>query len=161
MIKGRRVKRSAVLDIDSFGTIESISIFSPQNTCEQTIEELPKKALDQDFRKILHENALMARASTVNRRKIIDRVDRGARTGNHIVYLMFNHVDALLYVGITQNGMRRMVQHEKDKDWFNQVARIDIERYAELIYAARREKKLIEKYAPLYNVTYNLGRQVP
>ena len=151
MLKGRRFSHVAIA-ADSFKTIERLSLISPDDKRDLA----GVGALSSEHK----QPNIVTRQKTTRRKKIIEEVDRGARKGQHIVYLMFNSVDALLYVGITQNGMRRMVQHEREKTWFDQIARIEIERYAELLHAARREKKLIEKFAPLYNVTHNLGRQV-
>ena len=147
LLKGRRVKQISLLT-GSSGQVKRVSLIGPR------IEAVAKPSPNL-------QRSINPQPVAIDKpKKIIEHVNRNARNGSFIVYLMFSHIDALLYVGITKNGMRRMVEHERTKPWFDQVARIEIERYEELIYAARREKRLIEKFAPLYNVTHNLGRQL-
>jgi predicted GIY-YIG superfamily endonuclease len=62
-----------------------------------------------------------------------------------------------LYIGRSNNVMRRVGEHRASKDWITQASRIDLEWYpAEDIAEAEREA--IEHERPLYNIVYNGGR---
>lgn len=65
----------------------------------------------------------------------------------------------LLYVGVTNGGLRRFMEHAKDKTWWREVAQIDVEH----VHCSRRviediEREAIRTERPLYNVAHNVVR---
>lgn len=80
--------------------------------------------------------------------------------GKHMVYLLFDFDDALLYVGITDRGPVRLAEHYRHKPWFSLVCRVEFERYESRQASEAREKYLIQKRAPYHNIQYNLRRQI-
>lgn len=81
-------------------------------------------------------------------------------SGDHMVYLLFDSFDELLYVGITDRGPVRLVEHYRKKPWFPQVSRVEFERYGTRSASEWREKYLIQRRAPLHNIQHNKGRQI-
>lgn len=78
--------------------------------------------------------------------------------GQHLVYLLYEEAGELLYVGITDRGPVRLVEHHRSKPWFPAVVRVEFERYATRADSERREKFLISSRAPRHNVIHNQGR---
>lgn len=60
----------------------------------------------------------------------------------------------LLYVGITGHLGRRIAQHEREKDWWEDVAAATVEHYATRDEALAAERIAIETEGPLYNVEH-------
>lgn len=75
--------------------------------------------------------------------------------GEHLVYMLFDRARDLLYVGITSRGPTRLVEHYRLKPWFNQVARVEFERYMTREISAARETFLIKALHPLHNIVHN------
>ena len=70
----------------------------------------------------------------------------------NIVYLLYDASGALLYVGSSSRGERRIHEHAAFAGWWNEVATYDIE-YFEHVGAARiREGDLIRSTNPKYNI---------
>lgn len=84
----------------------------------------------------------------------------GRGDGKHMVYILYDADDRLLYVGITDRGPVRLVEHCRRKPWFPQVARVEFERYDSRADSEARERYLIQRRAPLYNIQHNQGRQI-
>lgn len=80
--------------------------------------------------------------------------------GKHMVYILFDISDDLLYVGITDRGPVRLAEHYRHKPWFPHVCRVEFERYETRADSERREKYLIQERAPLHNIQHNRGRQL-
>ena len=85
---------------------------------------------------------------------------RAVSSGKHMVYQLFDAVGTLLYIGITDRGPLRLVEHYRKKPWFGDVAEVQFERYETRAESEAREARLIRDRAPLYNIQHNLGRQV-
>lgn len=73
------------------------------------------------------------------------------QTGGWTVYRLFNQRDELLYVGITNRGTQRLREHEKDKWWWPEVARVAIEHVSDEAEAHRAECVAIREENPLFN----------
>lgn len=73
----------------------------------------------------------------------------------HVLYRLFSKAGALLYVGITDRGPRRWVEHERAKAWFGSVARFEIERLPSREAALESEGEVIARERPLWNVIHN------
>lgn len=71
------------------------------------------------------------------------------------VYQYFDRAGVLIYVGITCTGIARNQQHNADKDWWQWVAKQTIEHYHSRAEALGREKALIQKYRPPFNIIHN------
>lgn len=82
-----------------------------------------------------------------------------AGSGKHMVYLLFDINDDLLYVGITDRGPVRLAEHYRHKPWFPQVCRVEFERYESRDASEAREKYLIQERAPQHNIQHNRGRR--
>lgn len=76
----------------------------------------------------------------------------------HVLYRLSSTSGVLLYVGITDRGPKRWVEHARSKTWFGQVARFEIERFDSREDAAEAERLAIELGRPLYNVVHNRDR---
>lgn len=76
------------------------------------------------------------------------------------LYRFYSRGGTLLYVGITNNITRRVTQHDADKPWFEQAARIEVEHFDTRRQAQAREAAAIEVENPLYNIHHNRGREV-
>jgi predicted GIY-YIG superfamily endonuclease len=85
---------------------------------------------------------------------------RDHQAGEHLVYLLYDGSGSLLYVGITDRGPQRLVEHYRTKPWFHQVARIEFERHVTRDKAAARETKLIRQRHPRFNVIHNRAARV-
>lgn len=71
------------------------------------------------------------------------------------VYLYYDQHDILIYVGITSRGVRRNIEHNITKDWWQFVTRQGVEHYPSRTEALARERELIEKHCPPFNTQHN------
>jgi len=71
---------------------------------------------------------------------------------HHFIYRFFDARGALLYVGCTSNVARRFTRHRERSEWFKSAARHTIESGRTFKNARRREREVIYKEKPLYNV---------
>lgn len=70
---------------------------------------------------------------------------------------LYRHFDAegcLLYVGVSKSVLVRTSQHKRGSDWFDQVVRIDIERFSTLDDAMAAEQHAIETEKPKHNLRH-------
>lgn len=77
----------------------------------------------------------------------------------HDIYRMRDLSGRLLYIGVTNGGLRRFMEHAKDKTWWREVTTIDIEH----VHCSRSvietiEREAIQAERPLYNVVHNEQR---
>lgn len=82
------------------------------------------------------------------------------QTGRHMVYKLYDARGDLLYIGITDRGPVRLAEHYRHKPWFGDVMRVEFERYETRTDSEDRERILIRKHGPRYNIQHNQGRQV-
>ncbi len=75
----------------------------------------------------------------------------------HTLYRFFAHDDTLLYVGITNNPARRFSKHKDEKEWWLDVARIDLEQFASREELLDAERQAIQDERPLHNIKHNLA----
>jgi hypothetical protein len=73
----------------------------------------------------------------------------------HVLYRFFNATGQLLYVGITMNPPRRFKDHRRVKGWWEEVAGITVENYANRQELAAAERRAIHVERPLYNVVHS------
>ena len=72
-----------------------------------------------------------------------------------MLYRFYNSSGVLLYVGVTNDPPRRFGDHRKAKEWWSEVARINLEMFAGRDELLRAEIEAIKIEHPLYNLTYN------
>ena len=75
------------------------------------------------------------------------------------LYRAFDASGALLYVGISWLAVRRVPQHSK-KEWFDDVARVEIAKFESRDEALKAEKKAIIEERPLHNIIWTCARTV-
>lgn len=71
---------------------------------------------------------------------------------------VYRYLDAdgvLIYVGITNRGVQRQAEHVVHSKWWRFVHSQDVEHYDDRETAERRERYLIEKHQPPFNVVHN------
>lgn len=71
------------------------------------------------------------------------------------LYRLFDKDDALLYVGIARTWQSRMLQHAADKDWWHDVARIDVIAHPTRDAALEAERLTIMTEGPRHNIMHN------
>lgn len=67
------------------------------------------------------------------------------------VYKLYNKSDELLYIGISGSAITRLSQHKQDKQWYIEIARVEIEHYETEKQARDVEGILIKELNPRYN----------
>jgi predicted GIY-YIG superfamily endonuclease len=78
--------------------------------------------------------------------------------GDHWLYRCFDGAGALLYVGVTSDGPKRFRRHGNDREWWPQVARIDIEHFTTKEELLRAETKAIRQERPRHNTLHRAGQ---
>lgn len=73
----------------------------------------------------------------------------------HTLYRLYNADGDLLYIGITLNPFKRISEHKRTKEWFDEVANIRLERFPTLAAVAAAEIEAIRTEKPRENITYN------
>lgn len=76
----------------------------------------------------------------------------GALTG---VYRFFACDGSLLYVGVTNNPIRRWTQHSTTKDWWVEVDHIVLVPFGDVRDARIMERRIIRDESPTYNVIHS------
>lgn len=85
------------------------------------------------------------------RQRMFENIDRQKK------YSLYRHYDkngVILYIGITNNHLIRLITHSKDAPWFYEIATVKIEHYQTREQAAAKEKEAIIKELPLYNIDH-------
>lgn len=72
----------------------------------------------------------------------------------HVLYRFFDAGGDLLYVGVTNDPGRRWSRHASDKPWWNEVDRIEIDRYPDRTSVLAAERKAVQDERPRYNVVH-------
>ena len=67
------------------------------------------------------------------------------------LYRHFDAAGALLYVGISNDTLRRLCQHKDRSHWFAAISRIEIEWFADRALAQAAETRAIAVESPLFN----------
>lgn len=74
------------------------------------------------------------------------------------LYRFYGRKNLLLYIGITNNMIRRFGTHGEQKSWHPDVVRVEVEHYPSRQHALSAEAAAIAAEAPIYNVQHNQGR---
>ena len=75
--------------------------------------------------------------------------------GKTSLYLYYDRNDLLLYVGITRRGIARNIEHDTSKEWWEFVARQEIQHHPTRRSALAAERQMIQKHRPPFNVQHN------
>lgn len=90
------------------------------------------------------------------------RTERYDRTlgygGGTFIYQLRDDADRLLYVGITGNPVERWRRHAQRKPWWPDVATIEYDIVPKESIALERERELIRRDRPLYNIRSAVAR---
>lgn len=79
----------------------------------------------------------------------------------HYLYRLFDKDGSLLYIGVSANPTDRMRVHKTGSSWFNNVARLDVEKVGTKADALNKERRAIIQERPKHNKTKKIpGRQV-
>lgn len=73
------------------------------------------------------------------------------------LYRFYDPDEKLLYVGITRNPPSRFRDHESQKIWWRQIARIDVEWHPNRQDALDAEREAIRTEKPLHNIIHAVG----
>lgn len=71
------------------------------------------------------------------------------------LYRHFDSDGALLYVGISMSWPARTKQHVHGSRWFDQVAKVEIERFSTRAAALEAERQAIKSEKPKFNIVHN------
>lgn len=72
----------------------------------------------------------------------------------HFVYRLYDATETLIYVGLTGSIAHRMRQHQADKPWWSEVARVEVQQCEDRRAAADLERALIVRHTPCHNVVH-------
>ena len=72
------------------------------------------------------------------------------------LYRHYNADGVLLYVGVSLSPMARTSSHSSYSEWFDSVARIDIEWHENRLEALKAEKQAIQSELPTQNKIYSI-----
>lgn len=122
------------------------STTSPQNA----VEPVPLLALVDEP----EPAPAAAAAASIHQELVVEEI------GDHFLYRLYDAAGVLLYVGITDRGPARLVEHYRSKPWFGQVTRVEFERYPTRKICELREEFLIKKLHPRHNVIFNGSAEV-
>lgn len=67
------------------------------------------------------------------------------------LYRMYGADGRLLYVGISATPSSRFVRHRQEKEWWSEIARIDLEHHGSRQQVMDAERAAIEREHPKYN----------
>lgn len=71
------------------------------------------------------------------------------------VYRYFDVDDLLIYVGVTDRGVKRLHEHADSKPWWHLAVRCTMEHFPDRDAALAHEKELIETLRPPFNEQHN------
>lgn len=69
-----------------------------------------------------------------------------------LLYRLTDRHGGLLYIGVTWNPRERWVKHRRNKKWWYEVVRAEIDYYPEVWMALKAETAAIKAERPLYNI---------
>jgi hypothetical protein len=75
------------------------------------------------------------------------------------LYRFYDEFGVLLYVGVTSVGPSRWSEHEKNREWWERVARVTVEQFPDRATAMAAEKAAILAEHPLFNTVHMVPRE--
>lgn len=70
------------------------------------------------------------------------------------LYRHYDEKGTLLYVGISLNTIKRLAAHRTASAWFDEISRIEIERFPTRMEAMMAERAAIRNENPVYNIAH-------
>lgn len=68
-----------------------------------------------------------------------------------ILYRLFDEDEVLLYVGVTDDIIRRLKRHMKTQPWANRIAMVSVEDFDTRDIALEMEREVVVAERPLFN----------
>lgn len=69
----------------------------------------------------------------------------------HDVYWLYDSEDRVLYIGLTRQIEERLIQHSKDKGWWEQISRVEVQAHPSRRAAFEAERDAIYAERPIFN----------
>ena len=69
-----------------------------------------------------------------------------------VLYRYYDRNGVLLYVGISNNALRRLDEHAKSKTWASEIETIKLERFSSREDCFRAETRAIKNENPIHNI---------
>lgn len=88
-------------------------------------------------------------------RQVSDETPAESRRGYVELYRHYDKEGTLLYVGISLNSVARLRKHREEAHWFDDITRIEIERFESKEMAREAEKDAIAEERPLFNIMHS------
>ncbi|WIC40283.1 GIY-YIG endonuclease [Gordonia phage Holliday] len=82
-------------------------------------------------------------------------VPEPSKTQGQFLYRFYNRAGVLLYVGITDNPLRRWKEHSKSKPWWPEVSQLTQDWYPDRASVEAAERHFIVNEHPKYNIVHN------
>jgi predicted GIY-YIG superfamily endonuclease len=82
-------------------------------------------------------------------------MDPRCRNEATALYRLYDAADVLLYVGATHNPKARWYNHQRERAWWPQVARIEMTWLNSRSEALQAERKVIASEEPLHNTDHH------
>lgn len=76
------------------------------------------------------------------------------------LYRHFDQYDQLLYVGISVQPIVRLYQHQMQSEWYDEIVRVEIERFPSPKEARAAEMKAIKDEKPVFNIWTDVKKGV-
>ena len=73
------------------------------------------------------------------------------------VYSLFDEHDEFIYVGMTDHLGSRLATHQRYRDWWSEVHRVEVLAHETREKAASVERFIVETYLPRHNVHWAKG----
>lgn len=71
------------------------------------------------------------------------------------LYRFYNENGTLLYIGVSLSALQRTMQHRTTKDWWDEVRRMEVEKFSTRGDALDAEAQAIRTERPLYNIQHS------
>jgi hypothetical protein len=76
------------------------------------------------------------------------------------LYRHFDSTGKLLYVGISLDVLRRLGQHRRSSVWFDDIARVEIEHFADWDSAKEARRKVVAEEKPIFHDAVDLSPEL-
>jgi hypothetical protein len=76
------------------------------------------------------------------------------------LYRHFDGAGKLLYVGISLDVLRRLGQHRRSSVWFDDIARVEIEHFADWDSAKEARRKVVAEEKPIFHDAVDLSPEL-
>jgi hypothetical protein len=138
-------------DVEMTVTLKDLAITKAASSRSQMMARIPDEVFE-DFithRPIISQKALLLLCRGYERN---DSLIRPA--DEVIVYEMWRTTGELLYVGLSERGFTRIMEHSA-RQWFREIGTIRITRFNSVVDARISEERIIRESHPKYNRQHN------